>query len=107
MNFEADVLDVANVAGMRELRIQREEGLLDKKAVDRALTALLSVVILQCDIDEADVMLDLTLAYLMRQRKACDDEASCLNAAKLIVDLSTELHRFAGDADILQESIRK
>ena len=99
--LEAQVLDVANMAAMRELTAY--EGVVHRPngTTHRLLAALLTNILLQCDEAEAEAILDLTFEYLTRQPKPTDDADRCLLAGKLLSNLYREIRPFAGDAERL------
>lgn len=100
--LEAHVLDVANMAAMRELTGHEEVVYRPYGTAHRLLAALLTNMLLQCDEVEAEAILDLTFDYLARQPKPTGDADRCLRAAKLLSNLYREVRPFAGDAERLR-----
>jgi hypothetical protein len=99
--LEAQVLDVANMAAMRELTVHEGAPYFPPGATQRLLAALLTTLLLRCDEMEAEAILNLTFEYLTRQPKPTSDTDRCLVAAKLLSNLYREVRPFAGDADRL------
>ena len=99
--MEAQVLDVANIAAMRELSLHESSPYLPEGTTQRLLSALLTTVLLQCDELEAEAILDLTYEYLTQQPKPTSDCNRCLVAAKLLSNIYREVRPFSGDAERL------
>jgi len=95
------VLDIANMAAMREFTVHSDSPHFPEGTIHRLLSALVTTIALQCDELEAEAIFNLTFDYLMRQPKPTSDTNRCLVAAKLLSNIYREVRPFARDAERL------